>query len=45
VHEIYKGFDFETIEKDLFGNARKDKNSIGAFISSMAKGLLILDKK
>ena len=27
---IYAGFDFETIEKDIFGNSRKDNNAIGA---------------
>ncbi|MFK8009584.1 MAG: chondroitinase-B domain-containing protein [Saprospiraceae bacterium] len=42
---IYNGFDFETIEKDLFGNLRKDKNSIGAVAGSLAKDPMILDKK
>ncbi len=28
--EVYKGFDFETIDSDLFGNSRKDNNCIGA---------------
>jgi poly(beta-D-mannuronate) lyase len=44
-HAIYNGFDFETIEKDLFENARKDKNPIGAVAGSMAKYPMILDKK
>ncbi len=43
--ELYHGFDFETIEKDLFGNARKDENSIGAVAGSLAKDPMILDKK
>jgi len=43
--EIHNGFDFETIEKDLFGNTRKDKNSIGAVAGSLSKDPMILDKK
>ena len=43
--EIFNGFDFESIEKDLFGNARKDKNSIGAVAGSLAKDPMILGKK
>ncbi len=43
--DIYNGFDFETIEKDLFGNVRKDKNSIGAVAGSLTKDPMILDKK
>lgn len=43
--EVYNGFDFETIEKDLFGNARKDKNSIGAVSGSFTENPMILDKK
>lgn len=42
--KVYNGFDFETIEKDLFGNTRKDKNSIGAVAGSLAKDPMILDK-
>ncbi len=43
--EIHNGFDFETIEKDLFGNNRNDKNSIGAVAGSASKDPMILDKK
>jgi poly(beta-D-mannuronate) lyase len=43
--EVYNGFDFETIEKDLFGNVRKDKNSIGAVTGSLDKDPMILDKE
>lgn len=42
--EVYNGFDFETIEKDLFGNDRKENNSIGAVAGSLAKDPMILDK-
>jgi len=28
--EIYHGFEFDKIKKDLFGNSREEKNSIGA---------------
>ncbi|MFK7905546.1 MAG: chondroitinase-B domain-containing protein, partial [Chitinophagales bacterium] len=28
--EVFVGFDFETIEKDIFGNTRSNKNAIGA---------------
>ena len=43
--ETYNGFDFETIEKDLFGNVRKTDNSIGAVAGDLAKDPMILDKK
>jgi len=32
--EVFQGFDFESIEKDLFGNDRTDTNAIGAVIPS-----------
>lgn len=41
----YRGFEFETISKDLFGNSRKDKNSIGAIIQNSTIDPMILDKK
>ena len=40
----FNGFDFEKIEKDLFGNARKDANSVGAIIGGTASDPKILDK-
>ncbi len=43
--EVYNGFDFETIEKDIFGNIRKDNNSIGAVSGSLNKDPMILDKE
>lgn len=43
--EIYAGFDFGTIEKDLFGNARSDKNLVGAICKSSSTEVNILDKK
>ena len=44
--EVHSGFDFESIEKDLFGNTRKeDNNSIGAVSGSMSKDPMILDKE
>tara|TARA_R110000868_G_scaffold264879_1_gene523511 strand:+ start:26588 stop:28834 length:2247 start_codon:yes stop_codon:yes gene_type:complete len=30
--EVYKGFDFETIEKDLFGADRSKSNAVGAIV-------------
>ncbi len=43
--ELYNGFDFETIDKDLFGNARTAKNnSIGAISQSTVSDPKILDK-
>lgn len=43
--EVFVGFDFETIEKDIFGNARSEKNAIGAMSKSPASDPMILDKK
>lgn len=43
--KVHNGFDFETIEKDIFGNSRSDKNSIGAVAGSLTKDPMILDKK
>ena len=41
---VYQGFDFKTIEKDLFGNSRKDNQGIGASVSTDVKNPNILDK-
>ncbi len=41
--ELYKGFDFETIEKDIFGNNRGDDNFVGALLGTGAKDPNILD--
>jgi len=40
----YAGFDFEKIEKDLFGNSRKDNNRAGATLGNTATDPEILDK-
>ena len=40
----YAGFDFDKIEKDLFGNLRKDNNSAGATVGTTASDPGILDK-
>ncbi len=40
----FKGFEFETISKDLFGNSRSSKNSIGAVVNTNASAPSFLDK-
>jgi len=42
--EAYNGFDFNTIEKDLFGNSRKDSKSIGAVVGVDVSNPNVLDK-
>lgn len=42
--EAYNGFDFNTIEKDLFGVSRKDSKSIGAVVGVDVSNPNILDK-
>ncbi len=42
--EAYEGFDFNTIENDLFGTSRKDSKSIGAVIEADTSIPDILDK-
>lgn len=42
--EAYNGFDFDTIENDLFGNSRKDSKSIGATVGVDFNNPNILDK-
>ncbi|MGJ8593193.1 MAG: chondroitinase-B domain-containing protein [Aquaticitalea sp.] len=42
--EAYNGFDFNTIEKDLFGNSRKDSKSVGAVVGVDVENPNILDK-
>lgn len=41
----FSGFGFETITKDLFGNSRKNTNSIGATVQTNAIDPTILDKR
>ncbi len=43
--ELYAGFEFETIEKDIFGNSRKNNNSVGAICQNVSDDPMILDKK
>ncbi len=42
--EIYNGFDFETITKDLLGKSRSESNQIGAILNSGNINLDVLDK-
>lgn len=42
--EAYKGFDFEIIATDLFGNSRKETNSIGALCGAVGENVNILDR-
>ncbi|WP_452232935.1 chondroitinase-B domain-containing protein [Lacinutrix sp. MEBiC02595] len=42
--EAYNGFDFNTIENDLFGNSRKNSKSIGAVVGVDFNNPNILDK-
>lgn len=42
--EVFNGFDFETIEKDIFGNARTNKNVAGAICQTPAELPNLLDK-
>lgn len=42
--DIYQGFGFEKITKDLFGNSRESKNSIGATVQGEFNDPNILDK-
>ncbi|MBD0777262.1 DUF4957 domain-containing protein [Maribacter sp. ANRC-HE7] len=42
--DIYQGFGFEKITKDLFENSRENKNSIGATVQGEYKDPNILDK-
>lgn len=41
--DIYEGYEFDQITKDLFGNARSTKNSIGSVISSASQTPELLD--
>jgi poly(beta-D-mannuronate) lyase len=41
--DVYKGFEFETIENDLFGNARSNENWVGAITKSGNSDPDILD--
>lgn len=43
--EVYNGFDFETINKDVFGKERGSKNTIGAMLSPVDKNEGTINKK
>ncbi len=43
--DIYKGFNFDKIDKDVFGNNRTVNNAIGAMVSSTGVPKNILNKK
>ena len=42
--ELYKGFEFELIEEDLFGNSRVNKNRVGAITGPPKNELNLMDK-
>ncbi len=42
--DVYMGFDFETITKDLFGNDRTTNNSIGAIVNPVKENAVLIDK-
>ncbi len=42
--DVYQGFDFETIEKDLFGKERNKQNAIGAIVLPVKDGTVLIDK-
>ncbi|MEP5613872.1 MAG: chondroitinase-B domain-containing protein [Cyclobacteriaceae bacterium] len=42
--EVHSGFEFDQIDKDLFGNSRLTNNSIGAAIPKNAEGPDIMDQ-
>ena len=41
--KTYKGFEFDQITKDLFGNSRADKNEIGAVVGTPTKNPNLMD--
>ncbi|WP_445738548.1 chondroitinase-B domain-containing protein [Mariniflexile sp.] len=45
IHDVYAGFDFETITKDLFGNERtSNNNSVGAILNPVKENAVLVDK-
>lgn len=45
LESVYKGFDFETIDTDMFGNNRSKQNAVGAIIVPVKDGKVLVDKK
>ena len=43
--EVFSGFEFETISKDLFGNSRLDHNSVGAIVKNSGTAPNVFDKE
>jgi poly(beta-D-mannuronate) lyase len=43
--DVYEGYDFEKIKKDLLGNSRTDQNRVGAFNRLAAAEKFAIDKK
>lgn len=41
---VYKGFEFENIDKDIFGNSRKTSNNIGAMVFPLKQNNKTIDK-
>ena len=45
INDVYAGFDFETITKDLFGNSRTStNNNIGAIVNPVKDNEVLIDK-
>ncbi|MEE4310393.1 MAG: chondroitinase-B domain-containing protein [candidate division KSB1 bacterium] len=44
LESVYTGFGFEDIQTDIFGNARTDKNRVGAIAGSAANSIASFDK-
>ena len=45
LENTYPGFEFETIEKDIFGNSRTKQNYLGAISQSTNSNKIIINKK
>lgn len=43
--DVYEGFDFKNITKDLFGKPRKDNDHIGAILTPVSNNTKLFDKK
>ncbi len=41
---VYHGFDFDSIETDLFGNKRAENNTVGAILNPVAKNAELVDR-
>lgn len=43
--QVYPGFEFETINKDVFGNSRGQQNAVGAICKRPAKDQYVIDEE